>query len=124
RTPFRGGETNPVNLRETLLGFAARAPGVRVLVVGDCMLDTYISGHAVRISPEAPVPVVSVAGAKHLPGGAANVAANSRALGASVVLVGVVGPDQNADRLRGQLQATGVATVALIEDESRRTTNK
>lgn len=70
-----------------------RIRAVRVLVVGDLMLDVYLRGGATRISPEAPVPVVRVGDEWRALGGAANVAANLVALGAGAPLVGVVGPD-------------------------------
>jgi D-beta-D-heptose 7-phosphate kinase/D-beta-D-heptose 1-phosphate adenosyltransferase len=100
------------------------APAVRVVVMGDCMLDAYISGAAVRISPEAPVPVVDVAERRFFAGGAANVAANARGAGAVVTLAGVVGADEAGARLRTELTALGVGTEALIEDASRVTTMK
>jgi D-beta-D-heptose 7-phosphate kinase/D-beta-D-heptose 1-phosphate adenosyltransferase len=68
----------------------------RVLVIGDVMLDRYWHGSVSRISPEAPVPVVKVGANKHIPGGAANVAMNVAALGASVTLLGLVGSDEPA----------------------------
>jgi bifunctional ADP-heptose synthase (sugar kinase/adenylyltransferase) len=66
---------------------------LKVLVLGDLMLDEYIWGTVDRISPEAPVPVVSVTGRTAVPGGAANVAANVAALGAAVDVIGMVGAD-------------------------------
>lgn len=66
---------------------------MRILVIGDAMLDRYWHGSADRISPEAPVPVVNVQRIEDRPGGAANVAANIRALGAEVTLVSVMGAD-------------------------------
>lgn len=80
----------------------------RVLVVGDVMLDRYWHGVAGRISPEAPVPVVQVQQEVSRPGGAANVAINLGALGAQVMLVGLVGEDEHADMLTSQLSAGGV----------------
>ncbi|MFL6649573.1 MAG: PfkB family carbohydrate kinase, partial [Sulfurifustaceae bacterium] len=71
----------------------------RVLVVGDAMLDRYWYGGVERISPEAPVPVVAVARADERPGGAANVARNVRALGASCRLLSITGDDHEASNL-------------------------
>ncbi len=102
----------------------AAAPGVRALVVGDVMLDAYIAGQASRISPEAPVPVVSVSRRRYLPGGAANVAANIRALGARVSLAGVVGGDDSGKRLRHVIEEFGIAHESLMTDHSRVTTTK
>ena len=61
--------------------FLDQAPSISVLVVGDCMLDRYLSGQVNRLSPEAPVPVVLLRGTRYCPGGAANVAASVAALG-------------------------------------------
>ena len=72
----------------------------RVLVVGDIMLDRYWFGEVERISPEAPVPVVHVARREDRLGGAANVARNAVALGASVTLAGIVGQDEGALHVR------------------------
>ncbi|KXU39107.1 bifunctional heptose 7-phosphate kinase/heptose 1-phosphate adenyltransferase [Ventosimonas gracilis] len=82
----------------------------RVLVAGDVMLDRYWHGSTCRISPEAPVPVVKVEQCEERPGGAANVALNLAALGASVRLVGVTGVDEAAQTLATSLQSAGVET--------------
>ena len=71
----------------------------KVLIVGDIMLDQYWLGETARISPEAPVPIVNIQNMEHRLGGAANVAMNVYGLGASATLVGVVGNDENADKL-------------------------
>ncbi len=109
---------------EVVRRFLEGAPAVRILVAGDVMLDAYVSGDASRISPEAPVPVVSVSRRRYIPGGAANVAANIRALGASVTLAGVTGVDDPAVRLRSELDRIGIGMDALVEDTSRPTTIK
>ncbi|MCH4563159.1 bifunctional D-glycero-beta-D-manno-heptose-7-phosphate kinase/D-glycero-beta-D-manno-heptose 1-phosphate adenylyltransferase HldE [Halomonas sp. EGI 63088] len=82
----------------------------RLLVVGDVMLDRYWHGGTSRISPEAPVPVVRVEEAEDRPGGAANVALNIASLGAHAALAGMVGDDDNADRLGSRLESSGVST--------------
>lgn len=82
---------------------------VRLLVVGDLMLDRYYSGDTRRVSPEAPVQVVDVGKVEARPGGAANVAVNAAALGAQVELIGFVGDDARAETLRDMLRAHGVA---------------
>ena len=71
------------------------ARGTRVAVVGDIMLDRYLAGDVKRISPEAPVPVVTVRRQRRALGGAGNVAAGLRVLGISCRLVGVVGPAES-----------------------------
>ncbi len=83
--------------------------GLRMLVVGDVMLDHYIWGDATRISPEAPVPVVHVFRDTYTAGGAANVALNLRGLGATVELAGCAGDDEPGRRLHSILQTDGVA---------------
>jgi len=87
---------------------------IRVLVVGDVMLDRYWYGSTSRISPEAPVPVVHVNGLEERPGGAANVALNIAALGAKVSLLGVVGNDEPGKTLNRALLNAGVDSEFLI----------
>lgn len=97
---------------------------LRVLVVGDAMLDSYYLGSATRLSPEGPVPVVQSRGREHLPGGAANTAANARALGAGTTLLAVVGADHEGGLLRQRLVDYGIEVSHLIVDPSRPTTTK
>jgi bifunctional ADP-heptose synthase (sugar kinase/adenylyltransferase) len=78
----------------------------RVLVVGDAMLDRYWYGAVERISPEAPVPVIAVGRCEELPGGAANVARNVRALGARCTLFAASGDDNEADALHNSLSVS------------------
>ena len=80
----------------------------KVLVIGDVMLDRFWHGAATRISPEAPVPVVKVAGIDDRPGGAGNVAINLAALGVETTLSGLVGDDEHAKQLRSVVEAKGV----------------
>ena len=84
-----------------------------VLVVGDIMLDRYLLGDSQRISPEAPVPVVKIAEQQDKLGGAANVARNIRYLDARVGILGIVGQDDNGQRITQQLDTEGI-THALI----------
>ncbi len=77
---------------------------LRVLVVGDVMLDRYVMGEVNRISPEAPVPVLNVQKEKIVAGGAANVALNSASLGASVEICGWFGQDSQGDQLKEILE--------------------
>ena len=100
-----------------------RFDSVRVLVVGDVMLDRYWFGEVGRISPEAPVPVVKVDRMQERPGGAANVARNAAALGAQVDLLSVVGADEAAGALKKLLRSDGV-NARLYEDRSIDTTVK
>ena len=105
----------------TLLGRFAR---VRVLVVGDLMLDQFVFGRVERISPEAPVPVVHVGREELRPGGAGNVVSNVRTLGGRASVCGLVGRDPAGDRLREVLAATGAATAGILASRHRRTTQK
>src|SRR5579863_8747278 len=89
-----------------------RMTGLKVLVIGDLMLDHYIWGDATRISPEAPVPVVDIARDTWTGGGAANVALNIAALGARCTLFGPLGADEAGSRLRSILREKGIAVVA------------
>lgn len=97
--------------------------GIRILVVGDVMLDRYICGDVYRISPEAPVPVLSVAEKTAVLGGAANVAANLAGLGCSVALWGVTGKDDHADVISSLIGKMEIENF-LQADGSRPTTSK
>jgi rfaE bifunctional protein kinase chain/domain len=96
---------------------------VRVLVVGDVMLDRYWFGEVERISPEAPVPVVRVVKREDRLGGAANVARNIVSLGAKATLVGLVGQDEAAQRIHELLTEAGIE-AHLIADSAHPTTLK
>ena len=109
---------------ERIEAILAQAQSVRVLVVGDLMLDRYISGAVDRISPEAPVPVVRVESEASAVGGAANVAANIAALGAACHVVGCAGRDAAGELLRGELESLGVLTGGLVFTDERPTTVK
>ncbi|TSA38986.1 MAG: bifunctional D-glycero-beta-D-manno-heptose-7-phosphate kinase/D-glycero-beta-D-manno-heptose 1-phosphate adenylyltransferase HldE [Methylococcaceae bacterium] len=91
----------------------------RILVVGDIMLDRYWFGHAARISPEAPVPVVKVQSLQERVGGAANVALNIAHLGGKVSLLGVVGDDHDGQTLYDSLGAEGVRCEFVVESGLR-----
>jgi rfaE bifunctional protein kinase chain/domain len=97
---------------------------VKILVVGDVMLDKYLWGDVKRISPEAPVPVVNLKQTSYIAGGAANVAANIAGLGARPFLVGVVGDDAEGCMLPEVLAGTNVSTDHLVKLSNRQTTVK
>ncbi len=96
----------------------------KLLVIGDLMLDEYLSGRSERISPEAPVPVVEISRQELRLGGAGNVMHNLRALGCEVVSVGFVGEDSDGAELRKLLELIGVTTSGLLPLQSRQTTRK
>jgi len=100
------------------------AADVHVLVVGDVMLDRYVTGAVERISPEAPVPVVRVEDERAALGGAGNVAANLTALGARCTVAGCVGDDDGGREVRRALEAAGVRADGLVESPGRPTTVK
>lgn len=107
-----------------LLDWVPRFAGLRVLVIGDVILDEYLIGRATRMSREAPVPVLEFESRQLIPGGAANPAANIAALGGEAVQVGVVGADNEATLLRQVLQAQRIDTGGLVVDAARPTTVK
>ncbi len=102
----------------------AQMSGRRILVIGDIMLDEWIWGTVTRISPEAPVPVVAVNDHSFTLGGAGNVANNLRSLGAQVSLVGTIGEDRLAGRVRELLDEIGVNRDGLVQVDDRPTTRK
>ena len=105
-------------------GILERSEQARVLVVGDLMLDRYVSGSVTRISPESTVPVVQVEKEWVGAGGAASVAANVVALGARCDLVGCLGSDDAGYELRECLRGLGVGIEGLVEAGERPTTVK
>lgn len=107
-----------------LLQGIERFGGVRLLVVGDIMLDRFIWGRVRRISPEAPVPVVEVESETQMLGGAANVVHNLVALGAEVSLCGLVGDDEAGRQVRDLLDGLEVGQDGLVLAEDRCTTVK
>lgn len=111
---------HPARREELLSGFA----NVRVLVIGDVMLDQFIWGRVTRISPEAPVPVVEFERESSMPGGAANVARNLTALGARAGLFGAVGRDAAAPQLATLLRQDGVTCTGLLPIANRLTSTK
>jgi D-beta-D-heptose 7-phosphate kinase/D-beta-D-heptose 1-phosphate adenosyltransferase len=101
-----------------------RIEGTRAVVVGDVILDRYVEGDARRVSPEAPIPVVSVHAARDRVGGAANVAANLLALGVAPTLVATRGDDAEGSALVDALARVGLGTGGLVACPERPTTTK
>jgi rfaE bifunctional protein kinase chain/domain len=96
----------------------------RVVVIGDMVADEYVVGTPVRISREAPVVILEYQERRLVPGGATNVAANLRALGAVVSVVGVIGDDVTGQELVAAMEALGIGTAGLIVDPTRPTSTK
>jgi len=88
------------------------------------MLDTYLWGHVERISPEAPVPVVTLDSREYRIGGAGNVALNLAVLGANVATFSVLGRDADGEALEGLLENRGVNVAYHVKSDTRITTNK
>ena len=96
----------------------------KVLIIGDAMIDTYMWGEINRISPEAPVPVVEVKEHESRLGGAANVALNIQALGATPILCSVIGEDNQANQFQKLMQQSKLSNEGILTSKNRRTTIK
>lgn len=107
-----------------LAGILSGLASTRILVIGDLILDRYADGKASRVSPEAPVLVFDFDSERYLLGGACNVAANLRELGAAASVLGVIGDDEAGARLRSLLHDADIDTQALVVDRTRPTTRK
>ncbi|WP_092301085.1 D-glycero-beta-D-manno-heptose-7-phosphate kinase [Bradyrhizobium sp. Ghvi] len=97
---------------------------VRVLCIGDVMLDRFIGGDIKRISPERPVPVISIRKSEKIPGGAANVARNISSLSGSCTLIGLIGDDEAGRTLMGELERDTRISVQFVASAARPTTEK
>src|SRR5947199_10770872 len=113
-TNMAGAKMKLARVEELLGLFSSK----RVLVIGDLMLDEYVWGRVSRISPEAPVPVVEVIRESYYPGGAANVARNVREFTPTVFVMGLVGEDSHAQKLRTLLDENRIALDGLQNDPS------
>jgi D-beta-D-heptose 7-phosphate kinase/D-beta-D-heptose 1-phosphate adenosyltransferase len=91
----------------------------RVLIVGDLILDAYVTGEVARISPEAPIPVLTAKRREERLGGAGNVGANLIAMQAEVDVVGVLGDDENGRSLREMMTRLHIDTGGCAIDASR-----
>jgi len=110
--------------RDRLEALLTKMAAARIVVLGDAMLDVYLVGDVERVSPEAPVPVVTVQGRRHALGGAANVAANVAAIGAECRLVAVIGDDPRGDSVRAELAQARLSDGHLVVAAARPTTSK
>ena len=106
---------------EGLIGLIESFDSCRLMVVGDVLLDSYITGQLDRVSPEAPVGVLSVESESSLPGGAANVARNLCALGARVALLSVIGVEETSRVLQGLLEEQPRLETFFVVDKQRTT---
>jgi D-glycero-beta-D-manno-heptose-7-phosphate kinase len=104
--------------------FFSAIENCNVLIIGDVMMDAYIFGKVERISPEAPVPVVSVLKRDNRVGGAANVAVNVKSLGATPFLCSVIGNDDKGQQIIDVMLENGLPVDGIIQDSSRQTTTK
>lgn len=107
-----------------LIQLVDRLPSVRVVLVGDLMVDRYLYGNAERLSPDAPVPILHYQREEARLGGAGRVAADLRTLGASVEVVSIIGNDATGREIRQMLQEYGAGIGQLLEVEGRPTTSK
>lgn len=98
--------------------------GKKIMIIGDVMLDRYLYGNINRISPEAPVPIVDLSRHYDRLGGAANVAANIKALGGIPFIFGLVGQDADAQQFLELLEQESLGTRNIIQDKNRQTTVK
>jgi D-glycero-beta-D-manno-heptose-7-phosphate kinase len=108
------------NFRELFQKFSS----LKIGVIGDVMLDTYMWGEVERISPEAPVPVVSLKNKEHRIGGAGNVALNIQSLGAKPFVISVTGNDDDADKLNSLFVSQNISSSYCLRSKERITTNK
>ena len=109
-----------MNFREIVNQFQQK----RILVIGDVMIDSYLRGNVNRVSPEAPVPIVSLQKEEDRLGGAANVAINLVAMGASAIICSVIGKDKSGDKMLELLEENSISSGGLIFSSSRQTTVK
>jgi rfaE bifunctional protein kinase chain/domain len=112
--------TNQINFDELFKKFN----GLKVLIVGDVMVDNYIIGKVDRVSPEAPVPVVDVTSFDSRLGGAGNVALNIKAMGGIPILCSVIGNDKEGEDLKILLEKQGLTSRAILSSDKRKTTTK
>jgi len=111
-------------MTQSLQQFIPRLANQRILVLGDVILDEYITGKAQRMSREAPIPVLEFQSRRYIPGGASNPANNIVALGSQALQIGIVGADDTAQHLRQALDEQGIDTSGLVTCADKPTTLK
>lgn len=109
-----------MNFKEIVADFKNK----RILVIGDVMIDAYLRGKVNRVSPEAPVPIVSLEKEEDRLGGAANVAINLVALGASAIICSVIGKDKSGKKMIELLEQNSISSDGVVLSENRETTVK
>ncbi len=109
---------------KAISGLLKRFENLRVMIIGDVMLDSYVWGKVSRISPEAPVPVVMQMNTENRLGGAANVALNIKSLGAVPVMCSVIGTDESGSMFKNIISNLNMSVEGLIESPKRITTSK
>ena len=110
--------------KQDLLSSVSKFNQLKILVIGDVILDAYYKGVVSRISPEAPVPVLDIHKKDYRLGGAANVALNVKNLDASCILCSVIGDDDAGKSVSGLMQDQGLDTSGIIQSSSRKTSQK
>jgi rfaE bifunctional protein kinase chain/domain len=110
--------------KKEIEGLLKKFEQLNILIVGDVMIDAYLWGHVSRISPEAPVPIVAVKKRANRLGGAANVALNIKAMGATPILCSVIGQDEKAGTFLDLMDERKMETVGIFKSSSRLTTTK
>jgi len=109
-----------MNFKEVVEQFKQK----RILVIGDVMIDAYLRGNVNRVSPEAPVPIVSLQKEEDRLGGAANVAINLVSMGASAIICSVIGKDTSGDKMVKLLEEYSISSEGLVFSSDRQTTVK
>jgi rfaE bifunctional protein kinase chain/domain len=109
-----------IDLKNTFDAFNSK----KIIIVGDVMIDTYLNGSVSRISPEAPVPIVQFKSKEHRLGGAANVALNIKALGATPFICSVIGDDEDGKLFHSLLSDSALSAQGIVVDAERMTTVK
>ena len=110
--------------RNLLIAWDKHIKKSKILIIGDIMLDVYIQGQVHRISPEAPVPIVNITDTKTCLGGAANVAFNIQAMGATPILCGIIGNDIKGREFIQTIEAHNMPTQGIATIDNRQTTTK
>ncbi|MGI6291328.1 MAG: bifunctional heptose 7-phosphate kinase/heptose 1-phosphate adenyltransferase [Bacteroidales bacterium] len=110
--------------RNLLIAWDKHIKKSKILIIGDIMLDVYIQGQVHRISPEAPVPIVNITDTKTCLGGAANVAFNIQAMGATPILCGIIGNDIKGREFIQTIEAHNMPTQGIVTIDNRQTTTK